>query len=121
MKKIFIFAVLLFTSCYYEASEYPDLFDCDEARAVYVLNNVSGNPVLYDTFDNCYYTSENLNFTVSGENDTIITWDSDNVSVIDVDGVITRGAVDQYIDITATFSKNKFGVTREWRIKVLSL
>ena len=124
MKKIFIYALLFLTSCYYEASEYPDLFDCDEARAVYILNNVSGNPV--DTFENCYYkncyyTSENLDFTVSGVNDTVITWESDNVSVIDMNGVITRGAVDQYVNITATFSKNKYSVMRDWRIKVLSL
>ena len=121
MRSVLIFALLLFTSCYYEASEYPDLFDCDEARTVYVLYNVSGNPVSYDTFENCYYTTDDFDFTVSGENDTVITWESDNVSVIDVNGVITRGAVDQYVNITATFSKNKYGVTREWRIKVLSL
>ena len=121
MKKMFIFALLFLTSCYYEASEYPDLFDCDEARAVYVLNNVSGNPVLYDTSENCYYTNEDLDFTASGENDTTITWESDDISVIDLNGVITRGVVDQYVNITATFSKNKYGVTRDWRIKVLSL
>lgn len=120
MRKLLIFAVFLLTSCYYQASEYPDLFDCDEARSVYILNNVSGNPV-DDTTDDCYYTSEDLSFTLSGENDTIISWESNNTSVIDLNGVITRGGIDQYVEITATFSKNSYGVKRSWRIKVLAL
>lgn len=121
MKRFIIFAVFLLTSCYYEASEYPDLFDCDEARSVYILNNVSGNPVLYDIADDCYYTSEDLNLTVSGENDTIISWESTQASVIDLNGIITQVGIDQYVEITATFSKNKYGVKRSWRIKVLAL